>query len=214
MTPWTTECQACLSLTIYWSLPKFMFIASVMPSIHLILWYPLLLPSVFPRIRTFPVSHLFASDDQKTSASASASVLLENIQDWSPLRLTGLILLSKGLWGVPSTAVWTHKVFGFLSSLLVHLLQSYVTTGKTIALTMWTFVGRVMSLLFKTLSGFAISFLPRSNHLLISWLQSLCAMILEPNKRKSVTTSTFPPSICHVVMRPDAMIFVFFNIEF
>ena len=169
----------------------------------------------FPGSGTFPVSHLFASDDQKTSTSASASVLLVNIQDWSPLRLTGLIsLLSKGLWGVPSTAVWTHKVFGFLSSLLVHLLQSYVTTGKTIALTMWTFVGRVMSLLFKTLSGFAISFLPRSNHLLISWLQSLCAMILEPNKRKSVTTSTFPPSICHVVMRPDAMIFVFFNIEF
>ena len=169
-------------------------------------------PQSFPESGTFPVSHLFASDDQKTSASASASVLLVNIQDWSPLRLTGLIsLLSKGLWRVfSSIAIWTHKAFGVLSSLLAHLSQSYVTTGKTIALTIWALVGRVMSLLFSTLSRFVISFLPRSNHLLISWLQSLCAIILEPKKRKFVTTSTISPSICHAVMRPDAMSFGFF----
>ena len=82
---------------------------------------------------------------------------------------------------------------------------------KTIALTIWTFVGRVMSLLFNILSRFVIAFLPRNNCYLISWLQSLFTVILEPMKRKSVTTSTFSPYICHEVMRPDAIIF-FFNI--
>ena len=98
-TPWTAARQASLSLTISWSLPKFMFIALVMPSNHLILWYSLLLlPLIFPSIRTFPMSDLFASDDQNTGASASASILPVNNQGWSPWRLTGLIsLLSKGL---------------------------------------------------------------------------------------------------------------------
>ena len=82
-------------------------------------------------------------------------------------------------------------------------------TGKTIALTMWTFVGKVMSLLFNTLSRFVIVFLPRIKHLLISWLQSPSAVILEPKKIKSVTASTFSSSICHEVMGPDAMILVF-----
>ena len=91
----------------------------------------------------------------------------------------------------------------------VQLSQLYVPMGKTIALTIWTFVGKVMSLLFNMPSRFAIVFLPRSNHLLISWLQSLSAVILEPKKRKSVTASMFSPSICHEVMGPDAMIFVF-----
>ena len=80
---------------------------------------------------------------------------------------------------------------------------------KTIALTIWTFVGRVMSLLFNVLSRFVIAFLPRNNCYLIPWLQSLFTVILEPKKKKSVTTSTFPPSICHKVMRPDAIIFFF-----
>ena len=83
-----------------------------------------------------------------------------------------------------------------------------MTTGKTIALTIWTFVGKVMSLLFNTLSKFVILFLPRSKHLLISWLQLLSTVILEPNKRKSVNVSTFSPFICHEVMGPDAMILV------
>ena len=85
-----------------------------------------------------------------------------------------------------------------------------MTTGKTIALTIQTFVGRVMSLLFNnTLSRFVIVFPPKSNSLLISWLQSLSAVILEPKKRKSVTTSTFSLSICYAVMGPGAMILVF-----
>ena len=84
-----------------------------------------------------------------------------------------------------------------------------MTNGKTIALTMWTFVGIVMSLLFNMLSRFVIDFLPRSKHLLISWLQSPSAVILEPKKIKSVTVSIFSPSTCHEVVGPDAMILVF-----
>ena len=84
-----------------------------------------------------------------------------------------------------------------------------MTTGKTIALTRWTFVGKVMSLLFNMLSRFTTAFLPRSKRLLISWLQSPSAVILEPRKIKSVTVSIVSLSICHEVMGPDAMIFVF-----
>ena len=90
----------------------------------------------------------------------------------------------------------------------VQLSQPYVTTGKTIALTIWTFVGRLMSLLFDILSRFVIAFLPRRNHL-ISWLQSPSTVILEPKKRKSVITSTFSHSVCPEVMGPDAIILVF-----
>ena len=89
-----------------------------------------------------------------------------------------------------------------------------MTTGKKIALTIWTFVGKVMSLLFNMLSRLVTTFLPRSKHLLISWLQSPSAVILEPKKIKSVTLSIVSPSICHEVMGPDAMIFVFLNGEF
>ena len=86
---------------------------------------------------------------------------------------------------------------------MVQLSQPYVTTGKTIARPIRTFVGRVTSLLFSTLSRFVIAFLPRSSCLLISWLQSPSSVILEPEKKKSVATSTFPPSICHAVIGKD-----------
>ena len=92
---------------------------------------------------------------------------------------------------------------------VVQLSHPYMTTGKTVALPRWTFVGKVMSLLFNMLSRLVIAFLPRSKHLLISWLQSPPAMILEPKKIKSVTVSIFSPSICHEVMGPDATILVF-----
>ena len=92
---------------------------------------------------------------------------------------------------------------------IVQLSHPYMTAGKTIALTRWTFVGKVMSLLFKMLSRLVLSFLPRSKHLLISSLQSPSAVILEPRKIKSATVSTIPLSICHEVMGPDAMILVF-----
>ena len=92
---------------------------------------------------------------------------------------------------------------------MVQLSHPYRITGKTIALSRWTFVGKVMSLLFNMLSRLFIAFLPNTKHLLISWLQSQSAVILEPKKIKSVTVSTVSPSICHEVMGLDAMILVF-----
>ena len=89
---------------------------------------------------------------------------------------------------------------------IVQLSHPYMITGKTIALTRWTFVGKIMSLLFNMLSSLVITFLVRSKHLLISWLQSPSAVILEPPKIKSATVSTLSPSICHEVMGSDAMI--------
>ena len=92
---------------------------------------------------------------------------------------------------------------------IVQLSHPYMTTGKTIALTRWTFVRKLLSLLFNILSRLVITFLPRSKHLLISWLQSPSAVILEPRKIKSAIVSTVSPSICPEVMGPDAMILVF-----
>ena len=92
---------------------------------------------------------------------------------------------------------------------MVQLSHPYMTTGKDIALTRWTFVGKVMSLLFNMFSRLVIAFLPRSKHLLISWLQSPSVVILEPKKIKSVTVSIVSPSISHEVMRPDAVILAF-----
>ena len=147
---WTAACQASLSITISLSLLKLMSIESVMPSKHLILCCPLLLlPSILPNIRVFPVSRLFTSGSQNTGASASASVLPMNIQGWFPLRFTGLIpLLSKGLSRFfSSTTTRKHQFF-----FVVALSHPYMTSGKTIALTVQTFVGKMMSLTFNTLS--------------------------------------------------------------
>ena len=139
-----------------------------------------------------------------------------NIQDWFPLGWTGWVSLqSKGL----SKSLCQHH--SSKESLLqrsaffrVQLLHPYVTTGKTIALTRWTLVGKVMSLLFNMLSRLIITFLPRSKHILISWVQSPSAVILEPPQKKSDTVSTVSPSICHEVMGPDAMILVFWMLSF
>ena len=97
---------------------------------------------------------------------------------------------------------------------MVQFSHPNMTTEKTIALTRWTFVGKVTPLLFNTLSRFVIAFLPRSKRLLISWLQSPSAVILEHKKIKSITVSIVSPFICHEVMGPDAMILVFLNTEF
>ena len=94
---------------------------------------------------------------------------------------------------------------------MVQLSHPHMTTGKTIALTRWTFVGQVMSLLFNMLSRLVLVFLSGSKHLLISWLHSPSAVILEPKIIKCVTVSIVSPSICHEVMEPNAMIFVFFE---
>ena len=119
-----------------------------------------------------------------------------------PLGLTGLISL-QGLSRVFSnTTVQKHQFFRCSALFMVQLSRPCMTTGKTIALTRWTFVGKVMSRLLNMLSRLVITFIPRSQHLLISWLQSPSAVILEPPKIKSVTVSVVSPSICHEVMGP------------
>ena len=166
----------------------------------------------FPALGSFPVSQFFTSGDQSIGASASASVLPMNIQSWFPLGLTDRIFLqSKGLSSVlqhhssKASILW-HSVF-----FIVQLSHPYMTTGKTIALTRRTFVGNVMSLLLNMLSRLVIAFLPRGKYLLISWLLSPSAVILEPKKIKSVTVS---PSTCHEVMGPDTVIFVLWMLSF
>ena len=212
VTPWTAAHQASLSLSISRSLPKFMSIALVITYRHLILWYPLLLlPSIFPTIRDFsnesPVCIRWSkywSFSFSISPSNDYSVLISLKIDWFDLFAVHGLLRS-----LLQHHIQRHQFFGASPS-----LWSTLTTicDHREALTIQTFVGRVMSLLFNTLSRFVISFPPRSNHLLISWLSSLSTVILEPKERKSVTISTFYPSICHEVMGPDAMILGFFYI--
>ena len=170
--PWTAACQVSVSITYSQNLLKLMFIGSVMPSNHLILLVPFssCLQS-FPASGSFPMSQLFTSGGQSIGVSASASVLPMNTQDWSPLGWTGWVSLqSKGLsesFPTPhfkSINSW-HSAF-----FIVQLSHPYMTTGKIIALTRWTFVDKVMSLLFNMLSRLVITFLPRSKCLLISWL--------------------------------------------
>ena len=217
-TPWTVACQASLLFTISWSLLKLMSIESMMPSSHLILCHPLLLlPSIFSSIISFPMSRLFTSGGQSIGASASVLVLPMNIQSWFSLGLTSLIsLLSKELSRIfSSTTIQKHQFFDAQPSYGPTLSYPYLATGKTIAWTRWTFAGKVMSLLFNMLVTFVIAFLPRSKHLLILWLQLPSAGILKPKKVKSVTVSTFPPSICHEVMGQDVIIrLVIFRILF
>ena len=128
-------------------------------------------PQSFPASGSFQMSQLFASGGQIIGASASTSVLPMNIQDWFPLGWTGWISLqSKGLSSLlqhhsSKTSILLHSAF-----FIVQLSHPYMTTGKTIALTRWTFVDKVMSLLFNMLSRLVIIFLPRSKHLLILWL--------------------------------------------
>ena len=122
----------------------------------------------------------------------------------SPGKNTGVGCHFLLQWHISKASVLQHSAF-----FTVQLLHPYMTTGKTIALIRWTFVGKVMSLLFNMLSRLVITFLPRSKRVLISWLQSPSSVILEPPKIKSDTVSTVSPSISHEVMGPDAMIFVF-----
>ena len=188
-----------------------MSIKLVMPSNHLIFCRPLLLPpSIFPSIKVFSSESFFTLGGQSIGASASA--LPVNIRDWFPLGLTGWISL--GLSRVfSSTTVQKHQFFS-LSFLYSPTLTSIHEYWKNHNLTRQTFVGKVMSLLFNMLSRLVIAFLPRSKCLLISWLQSPSAVILDPQKTKSVTVYIVSPSICHEVMGPDAMIIIFSMLNF
>ena len=212
MTPWTAAPQDSLSITNSQSLLKFMSIKSVIPSNHLILCHPLfLLPSIFPSIRVFsnePVLHIrwpkYWSFSFSINASNKYSGLISFRMDWLYLLAVQGTLKSLLQHHSSKASILQHSAF-----FTVQLLHPYMTTGKTIALTRRTFVGEVMSLLLNMLSKLVITFLPRSKHLLISWLQSPSAVILEPPKIKSLTVSTVCSSICHEVTGPDAMILVF-----
>ena len=183
-----------------------------MLSNHLILCRPLLLlPSIFSSNRVlFNESALrirrpkYQTFSFSISPSNEYSGLISFRMDWLDLLAVQGIL--KSLLQHHSSKASVLQCSAFF---MVQLSHPYMTNGKTIALTIWTFVGKVMSLLFNTLSRFVIAFLPRSKHFLISWLHSPSAMILEPKKIKSVTASTLHSSICHEVMRLDAMILVF-----
>ena len=163
--PWTAAHQASLSFTMSQSLLKVVSIESVMPSNHLILCHPFSCFQSYPTSGSFPVGQLFESGGQSIGASASASVLLMNIQGWFPLGLIGLISLQPmGLSRIfSSTIIWKHQFFGTQPSLWSN--SPYLTTGKTIDLTKQTLVGKVMSLCFNTPSKFVIVFPPRSKHL-------------------------------------------------
>ena len=210
--PWTAAHQASLSITNSWSLLKPVSIESVMPSSHLILCRPLLLsPSIFPSIRVFSdelVLHVrwpkYWSFTFSISPSNEHSGLISFRMDWLDLLAVQRTLKSRLQHHSSKALILWHSPF-----FIIQLSHPYTTTGKTIALTWQTFVGKVVSLLYCMLSRFVITFLPRSKHLLISWLQSPSAVILEPEKIKTVTVSTVSPSVCHEVMGPDAMILVF-----
>ena len=169
----------------------------------------------FPASGSFQMSQLFASGGQSIGVSASASVLPMNTQDWSPLGWTGLISLqSKGLSRVfSSITVQKHQFFSTQPSLWSNC-HIHTWLLKTTALIRWTFVGKVMSLLLICFLGWSELFLARSKCLWISWWQSMSAVMLEPKKVKSFTVYTFPLSICHEVMGPDARILVFWMLSF
>ena len=211
-TPWTAAHQVSLSITNSRSLLKLMSIESVMQSNHHILCRPLLLwPSIFPTIRVFSKESVllirwpkYSSFSFSISLSSEYSGLISFRMDWLDLLTVQGTLKSLLKHQSSKASILWHSAF-----FIVQLSHPYMTTGKTIALTRWTFVGKVMSLLFNVLSRLVTAFLPRSNHLLISWLQSPSAVILEPKKINCVTVSTVSPSICHEVMGLNAMILVF-----
>ena len=198
VTPWNAACQASLSIMNSQSWPKLMSIESVMPSNHLNLCHPLLLPSVFPNIRVFSnesVLHIRWPKYQSFSFNISPS---NEHPELISFRMDWLVLLA--VQGTLKSLLQHHssKASILLRSafFIAQLSHPYMTTGKTIALTRWTVVGKVMSLLFDMLSRLVITFLPRSKCLLISWLQSPSAVILV--YRKSEHVFIFDPSVPHL----------------
>ena len=183
-----------------------------MPSSHLIFCRSLfLLPPIPPSIRVFSNESTLHMRWPKYWGFSLSIIPSKEIQGLIPFRMDWLDLLAfqgtlKSLLQHHSSKASILRRSAFST---VQILHPYVTTGKTVALTRQNFVGKVMSLLLNMLSRVVITFLPRSKRLLISWLQSPSAVILEPQKIKSDTVSTVSPSICHEVMGPDAMIFVF-----
>ena len=204
--------QPSLSFTISQSLLELISIESVMSSNHLILCHPLLLlPSIFPSIRVFSNESALCirwpkywSFGFSTSTPNEYSGLISFRIDWFDFLAVQGTLKSLLQHHSSKGSVLQHSAF-----FMVQLSHLYMTTGETIAMTIWAFASKVMSLLFNTLSRFVIAFLPRSKHVLISWLQSPSAVILESKKIKFVFVYTFSPSIFYETMGLDVMIFVF-----
>ena len=211
--------QASLSIANAWSLLKLRSIEWVMPSSHLILCSPLLLlPTIPPSIRVFSnESTLRMRWPKYWSFSISISPSNEH-PGLISFRMEGLDLLA--VQGTLKSLLQHHSskalILQHSAFFKLQLSQPYMTTGKTIDLTRWTFFGKVMSLLFNMLCRLIITFFPRSKHLLISWLQSTSALILEPPQKikNSETVSTVSPSVSHEVMEPDALILVFGMLSF
>ena len=189
-----------------------------MPSNHFILCRLLLLPpSIFPSIKVFTNESVlcirwprYCSFSFNISPSNEHSGLISFRMDWLDLLAVQGTLKSLLQHHSSKASVLRHSAF-----FIVQFSHPYMTTGKKkITLTRQPFVGKVMSLLFNMLSRLVITFLPRSKHLLISWLQSPSAVNLEPKKIKSDSVSTVYPSICHEVMGPDAIILVFLTLSF
>ena len=182
-----------------------------MPSRHLILCHPLLLPAILPSIRVFSNESTLRMRWPKYWSFSFSIILSKEHPGPISFRMDWLDLLA--VQGTLKSLLQHHSskpsILRHSAFFTVQLSHLYMTTGKIIALTKWTFVGKVMSLLLNMLSRLLITFLPRNKHLLISWLQSPSAVILEPPKVKSAAVSTVSPSISHELMGPDAMIFVF-----
>ena len=188
-----------------------------MPSNNLIFCHPLLFPpSIFSSIRVFSNESVLRirwpkcwSFSFSISPANEHSELISFSIDWLDLLAVQGTLKSLLQHHSPKASILQCSAF-----FIVQLSHPYMTTGKTIALTRWTFVDKEMSLLFNMLSRLVITFLPRSKHLFISWLQSPSAVILEPPKIKSVTVFIVAPSICYEMMGLDAMILVFSMLSF
>ena len=212
VTPWTAARQASLFFTNTRGLLKLMSIELVMPSNYLVLCYPfLLLLSIFPSIRVFSnesALHIRGPQYWSFSFSISPSNVYSGLIffriDWFDLLAVQGTFKSLFQYLSSKASILQHSAF-----FMVQFLHPYMTTGKNLALTRWTFVGKLMSLVLNTMSRFVIVFLPRSKHLLISRLKLMSSVILEPKKIKFVTVSIVSPSICHEVMGADAIIFVF-----
>ena len=225
VTLYTTACQVSLPITNIRSLLKLMSIESVMPfnlssSVNL-----LLLPSILPSIRVFSKESVLCirwpkcwSFSFSISPSNEYSGLISFRMDW-----LDLLAVQRTLKVFSNTAAQKPSIPQHSAFFMVQLSHPYMTTGKAIALTRWTFVGQVMSLLFNTLSRLeyiyliyipSIAFLPRSKFILLSCLQSPSSVISEPKKIKSLTVSIVSSSICHEMMGLDAMIFVFWMLSF
>ena len=211
-TPWIAAHQASLSITNSQSSLRLTSIESVMPSSHLILWRPLLLlPPIPPSIRVFSNESIlrirwpkYWSFNFNISLFYEHTGLISFRMDWLDLLAVQETLKSLLQYHSSKASILQHSAF-----FIVQLSHPYTTTGKTIALTGRTFVGKVMSLLFNMLFRLVITFLPRSKSLFTSWLQSPSAVVLEPKKIKSDTVSTVSLSVCHEMMGLDAMILVF-----